>query len=84
VGGGGGTVDLGGSGSSGQGRAASRIWGRGVVRVSEGSGWCGVRVSVGSGLDRVGADFRPFRSVGSAQMYGEDGPVRDNLWEGRY
>jgi hypothetical protein len=59
--------------------------GRGsVVRVSEGSGWCGVRVSVGSGLDRVGADFRPFRCVGSAQMNGADGPIRDDPWEGRY
>jgi hypothetical protein len=36
VGGGGGAVDLGGGGSSGQGCAARRIWGRGVVRVSEG------------------------------------------------
>jgi hypothetical protein len=74
-------VDLGGGG---EGRAARRIWGGGVVRVSEGSGWCGVRVSVGSGLDRVAAEFRPFRCVGSAQMYGVDVPVLADLWEGRY
>jgi hypothetical protein len=35
-------------------------------------------------LDRVGAESRPFRCVGSARMYGADGPVRDDPWEGRH
>jgi hypothetical protein len=39
--------------------------------------WAGV-------LDRVGADFHPFWCVGSTWMYGTNGPVRNNPWEGRY
>jgi hypothetical protein len=38
----------------------------------------------GGGLDRVGAESRPFRCVGSARMYGTDGPIQEDPWEGSF
>jgi hypothetical protein len=50
---------------------------RGVAGVELGFPW-------GGGLDRVGAESRPFRCVGSARMYGTDGPIQEDPWEGSF
>jgi hypothetical protein len=75
-------LDLGGCGSSREGRPArggGEEWlgfQRGVVDAELGFPW---------GAGWIGSVlFRPFRCVGSTQMYGADGPVQDGPWEGRY
>jgi hypothetical protein len=50
---------------------------RGVAGVELGFPW-------GGGLDRVGAESHPFRCVGSARMYGTDGPVQEDPWEASF